>query len=173
MDIIKLRMTNLEEHNIVKLRMAEEQILACLTKLEGHLGWDTTVTDDITMRILKLSHYICPEPVEHRAIYALLEDRCSDVESCQQCVYHMLPFFGFSEDELNEYVKILLGDNDEYLIPGDCMFTEEFYEETYEIMVKEHLESWHDGFFEPEDLTPDELVMHNEYIAYAKAHKLL
>jgi hypothetical protein len=160
--------------DIIKLIMAEERILMCLTKLEEHLGWDANATD-IASRILKLSHYICPKPVEHRAIYALLENRCSDsdLEPCQQCVYHMLPFFGFTDDELNEYVKVLFGDNDEYPIPGDCMFTEDFYQEIYELMVKEHLESWHDGYFEPEDLTPDELVMHNEYVAYAKAHNFM
>uniref|UniRef100_A0A6C0F1Z9 Uncharacterized protein n=1 Tax=viral metagenome TaxID=1070528 RepID=A0A6C0F1Z9_9ZZZZ len=160
--------------DIIKLIMAEERILMCLTKLEGHLGWDTSAMC-ITSRILNLSHYICPEPIEHRAIYALLENRCSDsdLKPCQQCVYHMLPFFGFADDELNEYVKVLLGDNCEYQMPGHCMFTEEFYEEIYELMVQEHLESWRDGYFEPEDLTPDELVMHNEYIAYAKEHKLM
>jgi hypothetical protein len=79
----------------------------------------------------------------------------------------MIPCLEFPQEIEEQLIAVLLGENDEYLIPSECLFTEDVSDMVYKIMVQEHLDAWRDGYFEPEDLDENDLALHNEYVEYA------
>lgn len=153
--------------------MTEERILNCLDGLEflAHLqpvedGWDT-----IAQRI----HDIADKHMNWRdfRVYQQLIDKEEHTPMLyQQLLYHMIPLLTQDEHIMNELIKTLFGENDEYLIEAECLFTEELYREVYEICVKEHMESYRAWFFETEDLEGEELERHLEFVEYAKQNGL-
>jgi hypothetical protein len=151
----------------------EERILSCLDGLEvlvdmelGQDGWNS-----IPCRI----HDIADKQFgwqEFRVYERLMEKEEPTPMLYQQLIYHMIPLLTDDEQIISHLATGLFGENDEYLIEGDCLFTEELYNEVYEICVKEHMESYRAWFFETEDLEGDDLERHLEFVEYAKEHNL-
>jgi hypothetical protein len=78
----------------------------------------------------------------------------------------MLPAIG----DVDMYIKVLFGENDEFFIKEDCMFTSDLYAEVYDSMAREHVACWRAGYFEPEDMSEEELVRHRGYMEYVRAY---
>lgn len=154
-------------------KMAEERILSCLDGLEvlaeievGEDGWDS-----ISNRIHNITdkHF---NWYEFRIYDRLLEKEEHTPILYQQLLYHLIPEFTQDEKISSHLVKVLFGENDEYLIKADCIFTDDMYHEVYETCVKEHMESYRAWFFETEDLEGEDLERHLEFVAYAKENGL-
>jgi hypothetical protein len=96
-----------------------------------------------------------------------MNDDIDEVSLNQQLVYHLIP--SANEEEL---VQLLLGENNEYKIQCDCIFTEKLYNHAYETLVKEHMDAHRKGYFEKEDLEGEHLERHLEYVEYAKENNL-
>jgi len=146
--------------------MAMIQIQECLTLMELYIFNEEYDTELIQARIIRLAFQV-DNRHRFRVIDWLINNRTHCEGMFQNIIYHMIPCLEFPEEIEEQLIAVLLGENDEYLIPGDCLFTEEVSDMVYEIMVQEHLDSWRDGYFEPEDLDEADLARHNEYVEYA------
>lgn len=143
------------------------QIQECLTLMELYIFNEEYESEPIPARIIRLAFHV-DNRHRFRVIDWLIENRTHCEGVFQNIIYHMIPCLEFPQEVEDQLVLVLLGENDEYLIPGECLFTEEVSDMVYKIMVQEHLDAWRDGYFEPEDLDENELVWHNEYVEYAK-----
>ena len=132
----------------------------------GQDGWNSIPSriHDITYK--KLSWH------EFRVYERLMEKEEPTPMLYQQLIYHMIPLLTDDEHIISHLTTGLFGENDEYLIEAECLFTEELYNEVYETCVKEHMESFRAWFFEKEDLEEDDLERHVEFVEYAKEHDL-
>ena len=151
--------------------MAEQRIHECLAVIENL--YPTTIedhTDSIRERIRRIAFEVNDQH-EFRMNLWLLEE-CPSELTYQQVLYQLISRLTISETKRNELSILLLGENDEYLIEGDSLYTDELYNKVYEIIVKEHMESWRSYFFDEADLEGDEVERHAEYVAYAKEHGL-
>jgi hypothetical protein len=150
--------------------MAEEQIILCLDMLEERLNIEPRgegeVEMDIATRIFDISFKVNHDPVDHNVINWLLLHNVDCTSTYQQCIYQMLPAIG----DVEMYIKVLFGENDEFLIKEDCMFTPYLYAEVYDSMAREHVACWRAGYFEPEDMSDEELVRHRGYMEYVRAY---
>ena len=154
-----------------KSHMASQQIIKCLGEVEKFLGIEHEECPDTPTRILDLSFHVHSDPVDYRVIEWILQHNVGDEKAYQQCVYQLLGaiFIGSEhENEIGDYIKILFGENNEYLFDEYCMFTGELSDKVYDIMAREHHSNWRAGYFEPEDLDDTELGRHNEFVAYVK-----
>ena len=145
--------------------MTLQQITVCVNKLETFLNIEHAEHIDITDRIFEISCSVHDDPLERNIIDWLLDRNYNNTGAYQQCIYHMMKFIKFTDTEMDEYIKILFGENDE---PIDCIFTDELYDHIYNIMANEHIDHWQAGYFELEDLDDTELGRHNKYIEYIK-----
>jgi hypothetical protein len=148
--------------------MAEQQILLCLDMLEERLNIEPRGEGeiDIATRIFDISFKVNDDPVDHVVIDFLLLRNVDCTSTYQQCIYQMLPAIG----DVDVYIKVLFGENDEFLIKEDCMFTPDLYAEVYDSMAREHVACWRAGYFEPEDMSDQDLARHREYVAYTRAN---
>jgi hypothetical protein len=156
----------------IKPQMAEQQILLCLDMLEKRLNIKPRVDDgetDVATRIFDISFKVNDDPLEHNVVENLLYSNMDCISTHQQCIYHMLPNIE-PDGEFDIYKKALFGENDEFLIDDECMFTQDLYNKVYDGMAREHVAHWRAGYFEPEDLSEEELVRHKEYMTYARAY---
>jgi hypothetical protein len=152
-----------------KSHMARQQIIKCLEEVEKFLGIEHEECPDMPTRILDLSFHVHSDPLNYQVIEWILQHNVDSDKAYQQCVYQLLGavFIGSeNENEIDNYIKILFGENQEYLIHGYCMFTDELRDKVYDIMARDHHSNWRAGYFEPEDLDDIELGRHNEYVAY-------
>jgi hypothetical protein len=76
------------------------------------------------------------------------------------------------EKEKQELTNLLLGQNNEYLIEGDCLFTDELFDKAYETIVCTHMDLYRLGCFKTEDLDEECLARHLDYLEYAKQNNL-
>jgi len=151
----------------------EERILSCLDGLEvlvdmelGQDGWNS-----IPCRI----HDITDKQFgwhEFRVYERLMEKEDHTPALYQQLIYHMIPLLTNDEHIISHLTVGLFGENDEYLIEAECLFTDKLYHEVYETCVKEHMESYRAWFFETEDLEGKDLERHLEFVEYANEHNL-
>jgi hypothetical protein len=123
--------------------------------------------DDINTRIHRIAWEV-ENRHRFRVIDWLIDNKEPTTGNYQNIVYHMIPCLEFPSDVEEQLISVLLGENDEFLIPSECLFTEEVSDMVYKTMVQEHLDAWSDGYFEPEDLDENELAWYNEYVEYAK-----
>jgi hypothetical protein len=147
----------------------EERILNCLDGLEFLAdlqpvedGWDTIAQRIHDLTFARFGWH------EFRVYTELMDKNEHTPMLYQQLLYHMIPLLTQDERIMTELIKTLFGENDEYLIEAECLFTEKLYREVYEICVKEHMESYRAWFFETEDLEGEELERHLEFVEYAK-----
>jgi hypothetical protein len=166
--------------------MAAQRIRLCLLKMDRIIagreidendGYDMSV-EGMIQRIVENNYFDNPLEI---AAFNLLRDpnynfiMNNDIDKVslnQQLVYHLIPSIGVDEQQSDELTKLLLGDNDEYKIEHDCIFTEKLYNHAYEKVVKEHMDAHREGYFEKEDLEGEQLKRHLEYVQYAKEHNL-
>lgn len=141
-------------------------IQVCLTLMELYIFNEEYDRELIPARIIRLAFQI-ENRHRFRVIVWLINNRTHCEGVFQNIIYHMIPCLEFPQETEYQFITVLLGENDEYIIPGDCLFTEEISEMVYKIMVQEHLDAWRDGYFEPEDLDEADLALHNEYVEYA------
>jgi hypothetical protein len=151
--------------------MAEQRIRECLVAIENlYPATSDDHTDSIRERIRRIA-FVVNDQHEYRVNLWLLEENPSEL-TYQQVLYQLIPWLTISETHKDELIVLLLGENNEYLLEGDWLYTSELYNNVYEIIVKEHMESWRSYFFDEADLEGDEVERHAEYVAYAKEHGL-
>ena len=143
------------------------QIQECLTLMELYIFNEEYDSDLIPARISRIAFQV-ENRHRFRVIDWLIENRTHCTSVFQNIVYHMIPCLAFTEEIEEQLIIVLLGENDEFLIPGECLFTEEVSDMVYKMMAQEHLDAWRDGYFEPEDLDEHDLAWHNEVVEYAK-----
>jgi hypothetical protein len=151
----------------------EERILTCLDGLE--VLADMEPIEDDTRSIVHRINDIADKHMnwrDFRVYQRLIEKEEHTQMLYQQLVYQMIPLLTNDEQIISHLITGLFGENDEYLIEAECLFTEELYREVYEICVKEHMESYRAWFFETEDLEGEELERHLEFVEYAKQNGL-
>jgi hypothetical protein len=151
----------------------EERILSCLDGLE--VLADMEPIEDDRRNIVHRIYDIADKQFgwhEFRVYERLIQKEEHTLMLYQQLLYHMIPLLTNDEQIISHLTTGLFGENDEYLIEGECLFTEELYNEVYEICVKEHMESYRAWFFETEDLEGEDLERHLEFVEYAKEHNL-
>lgn len=154
----------------------------CLLKMDTICGGrEREEDDDFVRTIQRIVHAVYYDNSVEIAAYDLLidpnynfimNDDIDEVSLNQQLVYHLIPSIGVDEQQTDELTKLLLGDNDEYKIEHDCIFTDRLYNHAYEKVVKEHMKAHREGYFEKEDLEGEDLERHLEYVQYAKEHNL-
>lgn len=150
--------------------MAEQRIHDCLEMMEDLCMTDYTEYDSIGERIRRVAFEVNTQH-EYRVNLWLLEEQPCDL-TYQQVLYRLIPWLAIAESKKDELEKLLLGETDEHLLEGEGLYTDELYNKVYKIIVREHMDSWREGYFEPEDLEGEELQRHFEYVAYAKEHGL-
>ena len=156
-------------YKVVK-QMAQQRIRDCLEMMEGLCMTDYTENDSVGERIRRVAFEVNTQH-EYRVNLWLLEEQPCDL-TYQQVLYQLIPWLTISETQKDELEKLLLGENNEYIMEGDWLYTSELYNNIYEIIVKEHLDSWRSFLFDEADLEGEELERHSEYVAYAKEHGL-
>ena len=150
--------------------MAEQRIRECLTIMENLYITNDDQCDSIAERIRRIAFEVNDEH-EFRVNLCLLEEQPSEL-IYQQVLYQLIPWLNISETKKNDLIILLLGENDEYILEGEGFYTDELYSKAYEMIVKEHMDSWRSYFFDEADLEGDEVERHAEYVAYAKKHGL-
>jgi hypothetical protein len=150
--------------------MAEQRIRECLAIMENLYITNDNQSDSIAERIRRIA-FIANDEHEFRVNLWLLEEHPSEL-TYQQVLYQLIPWLSIDETKKNELIILLLGENDEYILEGEGLYTGELYNKVYETIVKEHMHSWRQGYFEPEDMEGEELDRHLECVAYAKEHGL-
>jgi hypothetical protein len=165
--------SNTNKTKMTELKTVEERILSCLDGLEFLAeievvedGWDS-----ISSRIHNITdkHF---NWYKFRIYDRLMEKEEHTPMLYQQLLYHLIPEFTQDEKIRSHLVKVLFGENDEYLIKSESLFNEDLHHEVYETCVREHMESFRAWFFEKEDLDGEDLERHLEFVAYAKEHNL-
>lgn len=151
--------------------MAEHRIRECLAIMEKLYPTSETQPDSIAERIQRIAFEANDDAQEYRVNLWLLQEHPSEL-TYQQVLYQLIPWLNISEMRKSELTTLLLGKNDEYILEGEGLYTSELYNKVYETIVKEHMHSWREGYFEPEDMEGQELDNHLEYVAYAKEHGL-
>ena len=112
------------------------------------------------------------DDVRYEAYHSLLYG-CSHISNealHQQILCQLAAEMGQEEQE--KLTKLLLGPNKEYLIEGDCLFTDEVFNKAYETIVCTHMDLYRSGCFNTEDLDEECLARHLEYVEYAKQNNL-
>ncbi len=110
---------------------------------------------------------------QYHIINWLLNNKSPSTGIYQSIVYHMIPGLELPEDVEKHLISVLLGEKEEFRIPCENIFTKELSDMVYKFLVEEHLDAWMKGYFEPEDLSPQELAYHNEYVEYAKNNGMM
>ena len=150
--------------------MSEQRIRECLEALENLYITNGDQTDSIVERIRRIAFEVNNQ-YEYRMNLSLLEELPSEL-TYQQVLYQLISRLTVSEPDKHELTIKLLGENDEYLLEGEGLYIDELYNKVYEMIVKEHMDSWRSYFFDEADLEGDEVERHAEYVAYAKKHGL-
>ena len=152
--------------------MSREHLYQCLSQMELFIFNEDYDHDDINTRIHRIAWEV-ENRHRFRVIDWLIDNKEPTIGIHQNIIYHMIPCLEFPSDVEEQLITLLLGENDEFLIPGECIFTEEVSEMIYKMMVQEHLTAWREGFFEPEDMNETELACHNEYVEFAKNNGIM
>ena len=153
--------------------MAEERILSCLDGLEvlAQIETEEDGWDSIATRIHNIT-------TKHFCWYDLrLYDRVMDKNEhttmlYQQLIYHLIPQLTQDETIISQIARGLFGENDEYFIESECIFTDDLYHEVYDNCVKEYMVSYRAGCIEKDDLVGDDLKRHFEFVEYANENNL-
>jgi hypothetical protein len=151
--------------------MAEQRIRECLAIMENLYITNDDQSDSIAERIQRIAFELNDDEQEYRVNLFLLQEHPSEL-TYQQVLYQLIPWLNISETRKRELTILLLGENDEYILEGEGLYTDDTYSKVYETIVKEHMHSWREGYFEPEDLEGDELLRHFDCVEYAKQHGL-
>ena len=167
---IKIEINNKIAIYFINPNMSEQRIRECLEALENLYITNGDQTDSIVERIRRIAFEVNNQ-YEYRMNLSLLEELPSEL-TYQQVLYQLISRLTVSEPDKHELTIKLLGENDEYLLEGEGLYTDELYNKVYEIIVKEHMDSWRSYFFDEADLEGDEVERHAEYVAYAKKHGL-
>ena len=117
--------------------MADQQILKCLSKIEILLwGEDDEYSSyDIPNRILYIAREM-PNWHRYRVIELIILNNENTTALYQNIIYHVISCLDVPTDPL---IETLLGKNDEFFIPSECLFTKEVSDLAYELMFDEYL----------------------------------
>jgi hypothetical protein len=149
-----------------------EQLYKCLSLMELFIFNEDHKGDAIDDRIVRISFQI-DDRLGFRIVDWMLTNNEHNTVLFQNIVYHMIEFLEFPPEVEGMLIFVLLGDNKEFIIPEERILTKEISDMIYKTMVQEHLEAWRDGYFEPEDLSVDELAYHTEFVEYAKNNDMM
>lgn len=115
--------------------MADQQILKCLSEIEILLWGDEYCAFDIPNRILYIAREM-PNWHRYRVIELIILNNENTTALFQNIIYHLISCIDVDTDPL---IATLLGENDEFFIPSECLFTKEVSDLAYELMFDEHL----------------------------------
>lgn len=163
--------------------MAEQRIVECVNEFEIIFGISVVEEQSITERIRNVVFEVNNARQSHaknetgeydksivldlEANNLLLNEYPGDLYTQQQVLYCHINW-----SVIPELVDVLFGMNREFQLEGDNLYTDELYNNSYVSIVKEHMNYWREGYFEPEDLEGYDLERHLEYVAYAKDNGL-
>jgi hypothetical protein len=118
----------------------EERILDCLAGLEilADMQADQDGWNSIASRIYDITNK-CMNWYDFTLYNHLLYKIEHTHMLYQQLLYHMIHKLTQDDKVISHLTKGLFGENDEYFIESDCLFTEELYDEVYEICVRDHM----------------------------------
>jgi hypothetical protein len=167
--------------------MAEQRIRECLNEFETIFGVNN-LDQSITVRIRSIIFEVNNARQSHaknetgkydksivldiEATNLLLNEYPGDLYTQQEVLYFHINWMVMPKTKKVELVDLLFGMNREFQLEGDNLYTDELYNSAYLLIVKEHMNYWREGYFEPEDLEGYDLERHLEYVAYAKKHGL-
>ena len=115
--------------------MADQQILKCLSEIEMLFWGEEYSSYDIQNRIVYIACEI-PNWHRYRVIELIMLNNENTTALYQNVIYHMISCLDVHTDPL---IATLLGENDEFLLPSECLFTKEVSDLAYELMFDEHL----------------------------------
>ena len=150
--------------------MSYQRMIDCLTAMEDLCDTRDDEQNSITDRIQRIACEV-NSAHEYRVNLWLLWEHPNE-QTYQQILYHLIPWMDVSDSVETELTKLLAGENNEYLFECECLYTDELYNNVYETIVKEHMHSWREFYFDEADLEGGDLASHLEYVAYAKEHGL-
>ena len=115
--------------------MADQQILKCLSEIETLLWGDEYSDYDIPNRIVYIAREM-PNWHRYRVIELIISNNENTTALFQNIIYHVISCLDVPTTPL---ITTLLGENDEFFIPSECLFTKEVSNLAYELMFDEHL----------------------------------
>jgi hypothetical protein len=129
--------------------------------------------DNITTHRMKRIALQIKNHHRYHVVNWLLNNKSPSTGIYQSIVYNMIPWLEFPPDVEKHLIVVLLGEKEEFIISCERIFTEELSDMVYKFLVEEHLDAWFKGYVVPEDLSPEELVYHNEYVEFAKKNGMM
>jgi hypothetical protein len=115
--------------------MADQQILKCLSEIEMLFWGEEYSGYDIQNRIVYIARE-SPNWHRYRVIEWIILNNENATALYQNVIYHMISCLYVHRDPL---ITTLLGENDEFLLPSECVFTKEVSDLAYELMFDEYL----------------------------------
>jgi hypothetical protein len=152
--------------------ISREQLSSCLSQMEQFL-FKEEFDDNITPNRIKRIALQIKNRHRYHIVNWLINNKTPSTAIYQNIVYHMILYLEFPPDVEEHLIAVLLGEDGEFLIPSECIFTEEVTDMVYKFLVEEHLDAWMKGYFKPEDLSLEELAYHNEYVDFAKKNGMI